>query len=69
MWVGATVHQSASVIHSDLMSGFIGAGVHFFNDFVAHGGEHGAKESDKLRPEDKNYTVRDNDIMGFLSNV
>ena len=40
-----------------------------YDDFVAHGGEHGAKEAGKMRAEGKDYVVKDGDVMNFLFNV
>ena len=39
------------------------------NDFVALGGEVGAKEAGKSRDEGKEYVVADGDIMNFKFNV
>src|SRR5919206_404555 len=40
-----------------------------YDDFVAHGGEQGAKEAGKLRLEGKDYVVRDGDVIHFRFNV
>src|SRR5213076_805500 len=56
---GATAPQAAGAIHTDFERGFIRAEVASYDDFVACGGEQGAKESGKLRLEGKDYTVRD----------
>ncbi|MDR2698032.1 MAG: redox-regulated ATPase YchF [Holophagales bacterium] len=66
---GATAPQAAGVIHSDFERGFIRAKVISFDDFVACGGEHGAKEAGKQRQEGKNYVVKDSDVVEFLFNV
>jgi GTP-binding protein YchF len=67
--VGTTAVQAAGVIHTDFERGFIRAEVASYDDFVVHGGEHGAKEMGKLRLEGKDYTVRDGDVIHFRFNV
>ena len=67
--VGATAPQAAGVIHTDFERGFIRAEVTPFPDYVAAGGETGAKEAGKLRVEGKEYVVRDGDVMHFRFNV
>jgi GTP-binding protein YchF len=67
--IGASAPQAAGAIHSDFERGFIRAKVIPFDDFVAHGGEQGAKEAGKQRQEGKNYTVKDSDVVEFLFNV
>ena len=66
---GATAPQAAGVIHTDFERGFIRAEVAAYDDFVACGGELGAKEAGKLRLEGKDYVVRDGDVMHFRFNV
>jgi hypothetical protein len=66
---GATAPQAAGVIHTDFERGFIRAEVASYDDFVACGGEQGAKEAGKLRLEGKDYTVRDGDVIHFRFNV
>jgi ribosome-binding ATPase len=66
---GATAPQAAGVIHTDFERGFIRAEVASYDDFVAHGGEQGAKEAGKLRLEGKDYSVRDGDVIHFRFNV
>jgi len=67
--VGATAPQAAGVIHTDFERGFIRAEVVAYGDFVACGGEQGAKEAGKLRLEGKDYVVRDGDVVHFRFNV
>ena len=67
--VGATAPEAAGVIHTDFQKGFIRAEVTSYEDFVACGGEQGAKEAGKLRLEGKDYLVRDGDVMHFRFNV
>ena len=67
--IGATAPQAAGVIHTDFERGFIRAEVIAYDDYVARGGEQGAKEAGKLRLEGKDYVVRDGDVMHFRFNV
>ena len=67
--VGATAAQAAGVIHSDFERGFIRAEVASYDDYVACGGEQGAKEAGKLRLEGRDYRVRDGDVIHFRFNV
>ena len=66
---GAKAPQAAGEIHSDFERGFIRAETMAFDDYVALGGEHGAREAGKLRQEGKEYLVQDGDIMLFKFNV
>jgi GTP-binding protein YchF len=66
---GATAPQAAGVIHSDFERGFIRAEVASYEDYVACGGEQGAKEAGKLRLEGRDYRVRDGDVIHFRFNV
>jgi ribosome-binding ATPase len=67
--VGDTAPQAAGVIHTDFERGFIRAQTISYADFVACGGEAGAKEKGKMRVEGKEYVVQDGDVMNFLFNV
>ncbi len=67
--VGTTAPQAAGVIHNDFEKGFIRAETIAFEDFIALGGEHGAKEAGKMRSEGKEYIVKDGDVMHFRFNV
>jgi ribosome-binding ATPase len=67
--VGATGPQAAAVIHTDFERGFIRAQTIAYDDFIAHGGEHGAKEAGRMRAEGKDYVVKDGDVLHFLFNV
>ncbi|MDH5297499.1 MAG: redox-regulated ATPase YchF [Desulfobulbaceae bacterium] len=60
---------AAAAIHTDFEKGFIRAEVIAYNDFVACGGEAGAKEKGLLRLEGKEYVVQDGDCMHFRFNV
>ena len=66
---GTLAPQAAGVIHGDFEKGFIRAETIAYDDFVALGGEQGAKEGGKMRAEGKSYTVRDGDVMHFLFNT
>jgi len=67
--IGATAPQAAGEVHSDFQKGFIRAEVVSYDDFVAGGGEHGAKEAGRLRLEGKEYIVQEGDVMYFRFNV
>jgi len=67
--VGAKAPQAAGVIHTDFERGFIAAEVAAYDDYVALGGEQGAKEAGKLRVEGKDYVMRDGDVVHFRFNV
>ncbi|HEX9491072.1 MAG TPA: redox-regulated ATPase YchF [Stellaceae bacterium] len=64
-----TAPQAAGVIHSDFEQGFIRAETFSYADFVAHGGEQGAKEAGKMRLEGADYMIQDGDILHFRFNV
>jgi len=66
---GYTAPQAAGVIHGDFEKGFIRAETIAFEDYVANGGESGAKEAGKMRAEGKDYVVQDGDVMLFRFNV
>ena len=66
---GATAPQAAGKIHTDFERGFIRAEVTSYDEFIACGGEHGAKEAGKLRLEGKEYITKEGDVMHFRFNV
>ncbi|MBB4301191.1 hypothetical protein GGD81_000206 [Rhodobium orientis] len=66
---GAKAPQAAGVIHSDFERGFIRAQTIAFDDFVACGGEQGAKTAGKARDEGKEYVTQDGDVMLFKFNT
>ena len=66
---GDTAPQAAGVIHTDFERGFIRAQTISYADFIACGGEQGAKEAGKMRAEGKEYVVKDGDVLNFLFNV
>ncbi|MDQ3271298.1 MAG: redox-regulated ATPase YchF [Pseudomonadota bacterium] len=67
--VGDTGPQAAGVIHTDFERGFIRAQTIAFDEFIHHGGEHGAREAGRMRAEGKEYIVKDGDVLNFLFNV
>jgi ribosome-binding ATPase len=62
---GTKAPQAAAVIHSDFERGFIRAETIAYEDYVALGGEAGAREAGRLRLEGKEYVVADGDVMHF----
>jgi ribosome-binding ATPase len=66
---GSRAPQAAGVIHSDFEKGFIRAEVIAYDDYVAAGGEAGARETGKFRLEGKDYVVQDGDVMHFRFNA
>ncbi|SDE85885.1 redox-regulated ATPase YchF [Rhodospira trueperi] len=66
---GAKAPEAAGVIHTDFERGFIRAETIAYDDFIACGGEAGAKETGKMRSEGKDYVVQDGDVVHFLFNV
>jgi GTP-binding protein YchF len=66
---GTKAPQAAGVIHTDFEKGFIRAEVIGYDDFVACGGEVGARDTGKLRLEGKEYVMIDGDVCHFRFNV
>ncbi len=66
---GARAPQAAGVIHTDFEHGFIRAETIAYDDYVALGGEAGARDAGKLRLEGKDYVVQDGDVMHFRFNT
>ncbi len=62
---GTKAPQAAGVIHSDFEHGFIRAETIAYDDYVACGGEAGARDAGKMRLEGKDYVVADGDVMHF----
>ena len=62
---GTKAPKAAGVIHSDFERGFIRVETIGYNDYVAAGGEAGAREAGKMRLEGKDYVVADGDVMHF----
>jgi ribosome-binding ATPase len=66
---GAKAPEAAGVIHTDFERGFIRAETIAYDDFVACGGEQGAKDAGKMRVEGADYVVKDGDVLLFRFNV
>ncbi len=62
---GTKAPKAAGVIHTDFEKGFIRAETIACNDFIALGGETGAKDAGRMRLEGKDYVVKDGDVMHF----
>jgi GTP-binding protein YchF len=60
---GDRAARAAGRIHSDLERSFVRAEVVHYDDFIAAGTEHRARETGKLRLEGKDYVVQDGDIL------
>jgi ribosome-binding ATPase len=67
--VGSKAPQAAGEIHSDFERGFIRAETIAYDDYIALGGEAGARDAGKLRQEGKDYVVKDGDVLHFRFNV
>jgi GTP-binding protein YchF len=66
---GAKAPEAAGAIHTDFERGFIRAETIAYEDFIACGGEAGARDKGKLRSEGKDYVTQDGDVMLFRFNV
>ncbi len=66
---GTLAPEAAGVIHGDFERGFIRAETIACADYVAHGGEAGARAAGRLRLEGKTYEVEDGDVLHFLFNA
>jgi ribosome-binding ATPase len=62
---GTKAPQAAGVIHTDFERGFIRAETIAYDDYVALGGEAGARDGGRLRLEGKDYVVADGDVLHF----
>jgi GTP-binding protein YchF len=60
---GTKVGEAAGKIHSDMEKGFIKAEVVTFDELVADGSLHGAREKGKARTEGREYVVQDGDVI------
>ena len=60
--------KCAGVIHTDFEKGFIRAQVVAYEDFVKYGGQSGARDHGVLRPEGKEYEMKDGDVVEFMFN-
>jgi GTP-binding protein YchF len=66
---GSRAPQAAGAIHTDFEHGFIRAETIAYDDYVALGGEAGARDAGKFRLEGKEYAVQDGDVMHFRFNT
>ncbi len=66
---GSKAPQAAGAIHTDFERGFIRAETISYADYVATGGEQGAKDAGKMRVEGAEYVVQDGDVFHFRFNV
>lgn len=66
---GMCAPQAAGVIHTDFEKGFICAEVIAYEDYIACGGETGAREAGKCRTEGRDYEVQEADVVHFRFNV
>lgn len=64
---GTPAVEAAGVIHSDIERGFIKVEVIAYEDIVKFGGVNQAKQAMHL--EDKDYIVKDGDVLNFRFNV
>jgi len=66
---GTKAPQAAGKIHTDFEKGFIRAEVIAYDDFIAAGGESGARDTGKLGVEGRDYVMKDGDVCHFRFNV
>ncbi len=66
---GTKAPGAAGAIHRDFERGFIACETIAYDDYVAAGGEAGAKDAGRMRVEGKDYVVRDGDVLLFRFNV
>ena len=66
---GWSAPRAAGVIHTDFERGFICAEVIAYDDYIACGGEQGARAAGKCRSEGRDYEVQEADVIHFRFNV
>jgi GTP-binding protein YchF len=66
---GSRAPKAAGAIHTDFERGFIRAEVVGYDNFIACGGEQGAKDAGLWRLEGKEYEVVEGDVMFFRFSV
>lgn len=66
---GMSALEAAGCIHSDIQRGFIKAEIVSCEDIIKHGGLNQAKSQGLLCLEDKEYIVKDADLIKFRFNV
>ena len=62
---GTNCWQASGLVHSDIQKGFIRAEVIAFNDLANDGGINQARANNHLHLENKDYIVRDGDLIKF----
>jgi len=66
---GETVYEASGLIHSDIQRGFIKAEVVGYEDLIKSGGLNQARSKGLIRLEDKEYLVRDGDMIKIRFSV
>ena len=66
---GTAALEAAAKVHTDFARGFIAAETIPYADFVALGGERGAKDAGVMRQEGRDYVVQDGDVILFRFNA
>ncbi|MFQ5985607.1 MAG: DUF933 domain-containing protein, partial [Alphaproteobacteria bacterium] len=66
---GTPAARAAGTVHSDFERGFISAETVTYDDYVACGGEQGAKEAGRMRLEGRDHVAQDGDVIRFRFNV
>ena len=66
---GPPRRRGAGRIHTDFERGFIRAEVVTCDDFVALGGEQGARDAGRWRLEGRDYVIAEGDVIRFRFNV
>ena len=66
---GAAAPEGAGKVHTDFERGFIRAEVVTYDDFVANGGEQGAKDAGRWRLEGRDHVIEEGDVIRFRFNV
>jgi len=66
---GLSVYEAAGIIHSDIQRGFIKAEVVGYEDLIKSGGLNQAKGRGLVRLENKEYVVKDGDLIQIRFNV
>jgi GTP-binding protein YchF len=66
---GTPAVEAAGEVHTDMARGFIRAETISYDDYLATGGEAGAREVGKLRLEGRDYIVKDGDVLHIRFNV
>ncbi len=66
---GATAHEAAGMVHSDMERGFIMAEVVSCQDLLTAGSEHVLRQQGHIRQEGRDYTIQDGDILHIKFNI